>query len=272
MSQPPPYSPQQLPYGHPGGYPPEPPRSPEQLLAPARRAGTLMIVVGALSVLCGLYFAWWSGNFDATSAGLPPEMQRQFQQQVELTERQAGGMKFRTIILVMGIVPLVVGAVLGGLGFYVRGGSLGTIITGIVIVAGVLLVTGIALLAGVVQSGAMGGPVFAAAAICIYGVPFALTLMLMVWLVQAARAASQVVMARRQYQAQMGQYQQYQQAYLQQGQAPSQPPASSAPPQPSWMGYHYPRPQPPAPGPTTPPPADPPSERTGPPDGTPPQG
>jgi hypothetical protein len=232
-----------------------------------------MIVLGALSVLCGLYFAWWSGNFDATSAGLPPEMQRQFQQQVELTEKQAGGLKFRTIILVMGIIPLAVGAVLGGLGFYVRGGSLGFIITGAVVVAGVLLVTGIALLAGVVQSAAMGGPVFAAAAICIYGVPFAMTLLLMVWLVQAARAASHVAMARRQYQAQLWQYQQSQQAYLQQG----RPEAGGAPqPPPAGMGYHYPAPQQTPPGPSTgspaPPPADPPSERTGPPDGTPPQG
>lgn len=280
MSQyPPPYSPEQSAYGGyppgaPHGYPPEPPQSPEELLAPARRAGTLMIVVGALSVVCGLYIAWVSGNFDPSAAGGPPELQRQMQQQVEMFESQTG-FSFRSLMLVMGVVPLVAGALLGGLGFYVRGGSLGFIIAGAVVVGGMLLITGAMLLVGLLQSAAMGGPVVAAAMLCQCGVPFVLLSVLMVWLVQAARVASRISLARQQYQAQVWQYQQYQQAYLRQQNA-SLPPQPAPPP---GMGYHFPQPsasQPPTSQPPSPPPGQPPVgpplERKDPPDGAPPAG
>jgi len=265
MSQyPPPYSPMQQPYG---GYPAPPPPSPQELLAPARRAGVLMIVVGVLFVLFGLcmgVFSWMIRQPGFTSSPEFAQAQEHFRQ----AEIQSG-MSVETMLLVSGIVPLALGALFGGLGFFVRGGGFGAIITGIVASAGLLLLLGLGTLGTLVASAANPSNL---AGVCVYLVPFGLVLLLLVWLIQAARAASRVAAARQQHQAQAWQYQQYQQAYLQQGQAPSQPPASSAPPQPSWMGYHYPRPQPPAPGPTTPPPADPPSERTGPPDGTPPQG
>lgn len=258
MSQyPPPYSPQQPGYG---GYPPQPLQSPEELLAPARRAGTLMIVLGALSVLCGLYMAWQSGSFDLSTAAATPELQRQMQQQIEAAEKQTG-VSFRTVMLVMGVIPLATGAVLGGLGFYVRGGSLGVVVTGTVVVGCMLLVTGVTLLLGVLQGAAVGGPAFAAAAACQCGIPFGMLILLMVWLIQAARSASRIAMARQQHQAQMWHYQQYQQAYLQQGQqATPQHPALPGQPPASGMGYHYAPPQ--APGQ--------PGERKDPPDGTPP--
>lgn len=254
MSYLPPYSPQQPPYG---GYPPpEMPQSPDELLAPARRAGTLMIVIGALSVLCGLWIAWQSSAFDPTGPGLPPEFQRQMQQQVEAFESQTG-MSFRTLLLGMGVAPLAVGAVLGGLGFYVRNGSFGVVITAIILTGGLLLITGLVLLAGLLQSVAMGGAVVAVGVACQCGVPFALLALLMVWLVQTARAASRIALARQHYQAQMWHYQQYQQAYLQQSQhQQDQPPAG--------MGYSYPpppqahAPPPPSPERKDPPPSNPP--------------
>ena len=257
---PPPYSPQQPAYG--GYRPPQPPRSPEELLAPARRAGTLMIVIGALSVLCGLWIAWQSSAFDPAAPGVPPEFQRQMQQQIETFESQSG-MSFRTLLLVMGVAPLAVGAVLGGLGLYVRGGSFGVVITAAILTGALLLVVGLVLLAGLLQSAAMGGAVVALGVACQCGVPFALLAVLMVWLVQAARAASQITLARQNYQAQMWHYQQYQQAYLQQGQPPQGYPPES-------MGYGYP-PPPPPPAPA-PPPSGPPAESKDPPDGTSPQG
>lgn len=237
MSQyPPPYSPQQPAYG---GYPPpEPPLSPDELLAPARRAGTLMIVVGALSVLCGLYIAWQSG-FDASSAPTP-ELQRQMQQQIETVEQQTG-VSFRTVMLIMGIGPLVAGALLGGLGFYVRGGSFAFVIAGAVVVGGMLVITGLTLLIGLLSSAAMGGPVVALVFACQCGVPFAMLSVLMVWLVQAARNGARIATARQQYQAQLWQYQQYRQAYLQNPQQqqtqPGRPPTTG-------MGYHGPPPAP----------------------------
>ena len=266
MSQyPPPYSPQEPAFG---GYPPpEQPQSPDELLAPARRAGTLMIVVGALSVLCGLWMAWQSNNFDPAAPGVPSELQRQMQQQVEMFETQTG-MAFRTLMLAVAFVPLAVGAVLGGLGFYVRGGSFGVVITALVLTGVLLLITAVLLLGGVLQGAAMGGPVFAAGMLCQCGVPFVLLVLLTVWLVQAARGASRLASARQQHQAQAWQHQQYQQAYLRQTQqqGPQGPP-------PAGMGYSFPPPvQPPQQPPPPPPPAPqrPPESGTGPGDAPPP--
>jgi hypothetical protein len=260
---PPPYSPQQPAYG---GYPPpRPPESPDELLAPARRAGTMMIVVGAMSVLCGLFLAWQARDFDASSAATP-ELRKQMEQQIELVESQTGA-SFQTLMFVAAFVPLAVGALVGGVGFFVRGGSLASVIIGAILVGGLVLVTGLVLIAGLIQ-GAVAGPVVAIASLCIYGLPLALLGLLFVWLLQAARAASRVALARQQYQAQLWQYQQYQQAYLQQGQQTQAPPSQG-------MGYHAVPPQQ-TPTPTNtaspPPPADSSSERKDPPDGAAPEG
>ena len=246
---------------YPQPYPPPQP-SPDELLAPARRAGVLMIVVGALSVGCGLCTAYHARNFDPGQAGASPEVQQQLQQQISLFETQTG-MSFQNVLAAMGIIPLVIGAVVGAVGFYVRTGSFGWTVAATVITAGLLLITLGVLLVGLIQ-GAAAGPVFALAATCIYGAPATLLALLMGWLVQAIRAGSHVEAARQRYQAQLWQYQQYQQAYLQQAQQ-SQPPAG--------MGYHYPMPpalQQPAPGvppPPPPPPAAEAAEPKEPPDG-----
>lgn len=243
MSQyPPPHSPQQPPYfGSPSPQPPG--ESPDDLLAPARRAGVLMIVIGALAVLCGLYVAWQSRNIDSGELYATPELQRQMQQNIDLFESQTG-MAFRTLMLVMAFVPLAVGAVLGAMGFYVRGGSFGFIVASSILTGLMLLATGAGLVLGALQGAMMGGPLVASAAVCQCGVPFALLSVLMYWLVRAMRGASRLALAHRNYQAQLWQYQQYQQAYLQ------NPPPQQAPP--TGMGYSHPPQAPPSP--ETPPP------------------
>jgi hypothetical protein len=257
MSQyPPPYSPMQPPYG---GYPAPPPPSPDELLAPARRAGVMMTVVGALFVLCGLgmgAISWMARQQEFLSGPEFAQAREQFRQ----AEMQSG-LPIETMLLIMGVIPLAVGALFGGLGFFVRGGGFGAVVTGIVASSGVLLLLGLMILGTLVAAAANPSNI---AGVCVYVVPFAIVLLLLVWLIQAARAASRVAAARQQYQAQVWQYQQYQQAYLQQSQSQPQQPG---------MGYHY--PPPPAPPAPAPPPAAPPPpspETKDPPDAAAPQG
>ena len=283
---PPPYSP--TPPGY-GGYAPQ---SPDQLLAPARRAGVLMIVLGVLFVFCGLCLAassWMMGQPQFASSPEFAEARKQF----DLVEQQTG-VRVEQMLIIVGAVPLVLGALYGALGFVVRGGGFASAVLGIVLSAMLLLFFGLGMLTTAVQAAANPAAI---GGVCVYAVPFLLLVLLMVWLVQAARAASQIVAARQQYQAQVWQYQQHQQNYLQNpGQQQQQ--GYGAPP--AGMGYHYPPNQPPAgqppvqqpaqqaaqqppqPGPQSSlPPAPPggyyvvpppPADRKDPPDGTPPAG
>jgi hypothetical protein len=244
-----------------GGYPPmQPPPSPDELLAPARRAGVLMIVIAVLFVLFGLCMglaSWIITLPEFTSSPEFAEAQKHFQE----AEAQAG-MPVQTLLMIAGAVPLAVGALFGGLGFFVRGGAFVTVIIAIVVTVVLLLLSGLLSLATLI-AGLSGDPTQAIGA-CIYLVPFALLVLLLIWLIQAARAASQLTLARQQQQMQMWQYQQYQQAYLQQN-SQGPPQQTSAPP-PAGMGYYYvPPPQAPA---QTPPaaPSPPAAEQKDPPD------
>ena len=159
---------------------------------------------------------------------------------------------------------LGVGALFAGMGFFVRGGGLVAVILAIALTSALELFFGVTILMGVIQAAA-GNPT-ATAGICVYLLPFALLVLLLVWLVQAVRNASRVAIARQQHQAQLWQYQQYQQAYLQQMQ-------QNAPP--GGMGYYYPSQQAPAqqpPSQQASPPQDLPPERKDPPDAPPAQG
>jgi hypothetical protein len=222
------------------------------------------VTVGALAVLCGLFMAWQARDFDISQAAATPELQKQMEQQIELMESQTGA-TFQALMFALAFVPLAVGALVGGVGFFVRGGSLAGVITGAILVGGLVVWTALVLIAGLIQ-GAVAGPLVAFASLCIYGLPLAMLGLLFLWLIQAARAASRVALARQQYQAQLWQYQQYQQAYLQQGQ-------QSQPQPPQGMGYHaVPPPQPPAaPAAPTSPPDTPPAENRQASDGGPPQ-
>lgn len=230
---PPPYSP--TPPGY-GGYAPQ---SPDQLLAPARRAGVLMIVLGVLFVLAGLCLAFVSRMLDHPEFTNQPGY-LEMKQQMDQLEAQAGT-SVQTVMLIMGAIPLALGALLGGLGFAVRGGGLVPVVLSIALTGLLLLLVGLVVLGGLLQ-GAVGNPAQLVGVLCFYGIPFLMLALLMVWLVQAARASSQIVAARQQYQAQVWQYQQQQQNYLQN---PGQQQQGYGAP-PGGMGYHYPPSQPPA--------------------------
>ena len=240
MSQhPPPYPPPPLPY-HRG------PGAPDlgRLLALTRRAGGLMIGLGALAVLFGLASAWHASRFDPADLNIPPEAQREMVKQLEEVEKQTG-ISARRLMTVAAAVPLVLGAVLGGLGFFVRGGRFGPVVGGLVLVALASLLLGMATLVGVAQGAAMGGPALALAVLLVYGVPLALMVFLLLLLVRAARLSSGVDLARQQMQAQMLYYQQQQQAFLR---ASPQPPAARG------LGYHQ---YAPPKAPAAPPPVEP---------------
>ena len=272
---PPPYSP--TPPGY-GGYAQQ---SPDQLLAPARRAGILMIVLGVLFVLAGLCLAFVSRMLDHPDFTNQPGY-LEMKQQMDQLEAQAGT-SVQTVMLIMGAIPLALGALLGGLGFAVRGGGLVPVVLSIALTALLLLLVGLVVLGGLLQ-GAVGNPAQLVGVLCFYGIPFLLLVLLMVWLVQAARASSQIAAARQQYQAQVWQYQQHQQNYLQNpGQSQqqqgygAQPPAGQPPvgqppaqqPDPQSSPPQAPPPAPPGGYYVVPPP---PADRKDPTDGAPPAG
>ena len=243
MSQyPSPYPPKQQPsyYG-------QPPQSPAELLAPARRAGVLMITLGVLFVLGGLCMAFAGTVISSGELATTPQG-RQLQQQFDQLESQAG-MSVRTLMLIAGACPLAAGALLGAMGFFVRGGGMGAVITSMVLVAVLALFLGFILLAVLVQgvAGRAGGAEFVGA-VCVYGLPLFLLVLLLVWLIQAARASSKLEQARQQFQAQMWHYQQQQQMYQQPGTGTgtgvAPPPGAPGPGSgPTPGGYHqYPGP------------------------------
>jgi hypothetical protein len=249
-----PYPPQQPVYG--GDQQP----TPDQLLAPARRAGVLMIVLGVLFVFCGLCMAgvgWAMNQPDFTDSPQYADM-KQVVQQFEAQTR----MSMQTALLIVGIIPLAVGALLGGLGFVVRNGGFVTIILSIVLTSVLLLFLGLIIIAGGIQTATTNPSQLAG--LCFYVVPFALLTLNLVWLIQAARASSQIAAARQQQQTQMWQYQQYQETYRQNAQQQGYP--QVPPQQPGGMGYQYP---PPAPPPAAQPPVPPPPPKD-PSDGPPP--
>lgn len=265
MSQyPPPYPPQQQPqyYG-------QPPPSPEDLIRPAKRSGVLMIVLGVLFVCGGLCYAFMTMMLNSTQFIGTPEG-RELQQRMSELEGQAG-VSLHTAFIVFGAVLLAIGALLGALGVYVRGGRRGAVYASLAVNIVLVLVLGLFVLISVAGAATMGmPPAQMASALCVFGVPLLLLGLLLVWLVQAAKAAPQLEFARQQLQNQAWQHQQYQQAYQQPYQPPyppSPPPAPAPPPGappaappgappsgPTPGGYHqYPfPPQTPAPPPSPP--------------------
>ena len=247
-----------------------PPQSAEDLRAPARRAGILMIVLGVLGVIAGLCLAFFSAFIGSGQYATDPNF-REMQAQIQEIESKAG-VSAQTIFLVMGIVPLAVGALMGGLGFFVRGGGLIPVVLAMVLDGLLVLMFVFFVLAGLIQGGASGNAQLLLGTVCMYGIPLVMVILLFFWLIQALRASSKIELARQQQQGQMWQYQQQQQAYRQpggagpasgQGMTPGQgrmqgtgwPTGPYAPPPPAAGGYHgYPGPQYPA---APPPPAAP---------------
>jgi hypothetical protein len=217
MSQPPqyyPYQPASDPYSA-GGF--------DALLAPARRAGLLMIVLGALNLLCGICGGVMVAGADfeqiLAQQELPPE--------VELTPGVLQGLAIG--MLVVGLAAGI-GAIV--LGLLVRRGASVPVILSLVLTALVVLVLAFLIVAGTAAALMQG---MAPTPICIWIIPLVLSILLLVWLIQAARNAGQIKAWQQQYQAQYWQQQPYGGGYGYQ-----QPPGQGPPPPPP-SGYRDPQ-------------------------------
>lgn len=223
-------------------------QAPEDLLRPARRAGTLVIVLG---VLIGLFGACNGGQAIVQSPADIAEQQAELRKAGLPTESPFSFEAIRTINVVGGVLLLLLGVGLIVNGVYVRRGSSGAAVVGLVLTGGLGLLAGATVLLFVI--GAFMAPLLGVMA-CMFVVPFALLIWAFVWLVSAARHGSRVAAAQQQYQSQYYHYWQQQQAY---GQTPGYPMpyppqgyGSPTPPAPWPQGYGAPT-APPA-GPSTP--------------------
>ncbi len=206
--------------------PPFPPRhgyssGPNDPLAAAKRAGTLMLVIGGLILLLGACNT-------ITSLIVPP--QEMFQRQTAMFHNPAGQLQmspetYRAIALAMDFATVLIGAVFIALSVGVRRGGVGSAIAAMVLDGFLILLGGLGALVCVVV-GLASPPFFAVA--CLPGGGFALALWLMIWLVAAARGISTAAAMQAQYAAQYWQYQQSAQTPGGYGYSPFPPP--SAPP------------------------------------------
>jgi hypothetical protein len=191
------------------------------LLAPARRAGLLMIILGSITAayfLCnGAAFIVMPTDQLFTHSTLPPG------QEVPFTPEtlKKVGVIMSSLMLIVGIAMIVVGVM-------TRQHSPGAIVAGIVLSSILALLGALCVLVMLVTG--LSAPLMFAFA-CVLSIPVALLVLNLFWLAQALRAAPQLRAMQAQYQAQFWQYQQNQQAYA----------------QPPWYGGVPPPPPPPPP-------------------------
>lgn len=219
MSQyPSPYSPPPVPPN--GGYDFNYYQPQQDALAPARRASTMLYVLGGLILLPG--FCCFAMGF-----ALPAMMA---QQPAVFSEVRASGMPAETVqttLMVAAGAALFVGVLMIVLGRFVRRGGMGAAVTASVLVVLVFLYLVVNGLSIVLMSGKLPpAQVVLGLAMTVLGlVVFG---MLIVWLIQAAMAAPRVAMMQIQYQQQYWQYQQQQHAYQAGYPAPPPPPVAPA--------------------------------------------
>jgi hypothetical protein len=178
------------------------------LLAPAKRASILMFVIGGLSSLCGVCVLGLGA--------LVPMDQLNSPEMAEMQRKMAEvGISMRALFIVAGIVMLLPGLLFTVLGFFVRRGGRGAIITSIVFTSLAILWFALNAIVTAVSS-RNEPPSQVVGGVCVSGIALALTILLLAWLVQAIRNSSQIGMMAAQQQAQYWQYQQ-QQYYAQGG-------------------------------------------------------
>jgi hypothetical protein len=196
----------------------------------ARRAATLLLMLGGLILLLGV--------FDTISTLRTPAQQLIDQQKAMMpssAETPFSAETMKDVAVAFGFATVAVGAAFIVLAGMARRASVGGTITALVLTWILLVVLGLVLLSCVV-AGLAQPAIFAL--ICLPGVPFALLVLQARWLSSALRSARQLKAAQTQYAAQYWQYQQ-------------QPPATggygyTAPPPGTSPGY---TPQPPYPSP-----------------------
>jgi hypothetical protein len=227
MSQypPSPYS-YPMPYQTPAGYSYDPFG---QHLGPARRAGILMIILGALVAVYAACNAIAMFAVPADQLMRNNPMMTKEAAQISPDVLKTTGVIVSVLILLVGLAKII-------LGVFVRRNSGGAIVGGLILTALVTVVVGLFAVT-FAFAGLAAPPAFVVS--CLLFIPLALLVLELVWLVQAMRAGTQIRAMQAQYHAQFHQYQQQQQAYAQQygyGQPmqpqpqAQQPPASEPPP------------------------------------------
>lgn len=199
----------------------------EPLLRPAKRASILMFIIGGLLLLCGLCSGGMSAIDFRTLPGSSPDQLAE----LDRLEQQLG-IPLRTLFIVSALLTGVPGLLFLILGYFVRGGGMGAVISSLVLTVIVALLQLLNLVFTGVQ---MAHDRSAATGACVAVIPLALLVLLSVWLIQAVRNAPKIADLRRggqgQYMHSMHQAQMYQQGgyYPQQ---PPPPPQSPPPPEP----------------------------------------
>lgn len=215
-------SPYSTPYPYAAGYSYDPTG---QILAPARRAGILMLVFGGLGLVCGLCLG--------LVAAMVPMDELIAKSGLQLPSTAGLGMSaeqlLRGLYIVVAVLSVIASLMFLVLGVFVMRGSGGAIITSLVLCILVILALGLNLLGSGFQLMMSPGPAELLGAAFIL-IPMSLQVLLLVWLIQAMRAATQLKALQMQYQAQYWQYQQQQQMYGQQGGYAAPPPPAAAPP------------------------------------------
>ncbi|MGE5611731.1 MAG: hypothetical protein ACM359_20965 [Bacillota bacterium] len=215
-----------------------------ELVLPARRASTLMFILGALGVIAGLSCLGMRAIVPWNN--LPPELARSFEQ-FEAQTHMSPATFIAGAALTVGVPSLL----LIVLGFFVRRASRIAIYLSAGLVVLILLVLTLNILRGLTDI--VRVPQAAHQALlgtCTVLVPTVLFGLLLTWLAQAARSSGALQEARDRYQTQYWQYLQQHQQYGQPygSPYPMQPPPAPLVRPPAVM------PPPPAPHTPTPPP------------------
>ena len=192
-------------------------------LAPARRAGLLMYILGGIVLLSGFCCI-------GMGQALPKLMAEQPEAFVGLEQIPEATPQLlqRTLYIFSGII-FVGGVGMIVLGRFVRAASKGAIITSIVIAILAVLLLGIWLLGAAPTL--LSPPGVHSLGLCMLVVPIALFVLLIVWLFGAMRGVDRAMASS--YAMQYWQYAQQQQAYAQgQYPAPPQTPPPTPPPPP----------------------------------------
>lgn len=206
------------------------------LQAPAQRAGILMLVLGVISLLFGVCMGLVGAMFSSMKDKMPPETMDQLSRMESELGISAG-----VLFVVMAVLFVVYAILFITLGIAVRSGRLGVVITSLVLTSLMIIYFAINSIALLFSPQTALATVFSLALLGAH-------VLLLVWLIQAARNASAVKnwaaipQSPQQWQnpqqqmAQQQYYQNAQQYYQQQAQQYGYPQALQQPPPPGGDG------------------------------------